>query len=121
MDTALAVKTIRRQSWQLMIKEQSESGLSIRDWCETNGISTKTFYYRRKQLQSMFLETAQPSTFAELIPPAETDRLSEKPLSPSTTSFMPQLTIAFGDVVMGIDENTPKHLIADAMEMIRNA
>ena len=118
MDAVLAVKTMRRQSWQLMLREHAESGLSVRDWCAANGISTKTFYYRRKQLQTMLLDAAQPATFAELIPPKGASDHPEKTLA---SVFRPQLTITVGDAVMGIDQNTPKHLIAEVMELIRNA
>ena len=75
MDTALTVKTLRQQSWQLMIKEQSRSGLSVRDWCALNDISTKTFYYRRKKVQAMFLEAAKQATFEELIPPKDLHKI----------------------------------------------
>jgi len=34
MDTSLTVRNMRRQSWALMLQEQSASGLSIKDWCE---------------------------------------------------------------------------------------
>ena len=48
METCLTVKNLQHHSWALMVQEQSNSGLSIRDWCSQNNISTKTFYYRRK-------------------------------------------------------------------------
>ena len=33
MDTSLTVRNMRRQSWALMLREQSASGLSVKDWC----------------------------------------------------------------------------------------
>ncbi|BAK48497.1 hypothetical protein CXIVA_25290 [Clostridium sp. SY8519] len=41
MDTSLTVKTMRRQSWALMVQEQANSGLSVRDWCAQNDRSSK--------------------------------------------------------------------------------
>ena len=121
MDTALTVKTLRQQSWQLMLKEQSRSGLSVRDWCALNDISTKTFYYRRKKVQAMFLEAAKQATFEELIPPRDANTCHEETPQASQISFMPQLTISLRDTVIGIDHNTPQKLLAETLEMIRNA
>ena len=113
---------MRRQSWQLMIQEQSRSGLSNRDWCCQNGIRTKTFYDRRKQVQSMYLESAQPATFAELVPPSrETTVYPEGMKTPSSAGFIPQLTVSYGDIVIGIEQNTLRQLIAEVLEIIRNA
>ena len=55
METGLTVKKLQHHSWALMIQEQSRSGLSIGDWCSQNIISTKSFYYRRKQVRSELL------------------------------------------------------------------
>ena len=122
MDTALAVKNMRRQSWHLMIQEQSRSGLSVRDYCCQNNISTKTFYYRRKQVQSMYLESAQPATFVELVSPSrETAVYPGGMTTPSSNVFIPQLTVSFGDTVIGINQDTPRQLIAEVLEIIRNA
>ncbi|MCI1654708.1 MAG: hypothetical protein LKI35_05235 [Lachnospiraceae bacterium] len=44
-----------------MVKEQANSGLSVRDWCAQNGIGTKAFYYRRRQVQAMLLDATQES------------------------------------------------------------
>ena len=43
METCLTIKNLQHHSWALMVQEQSNSGLSIRDWCSQNNISTKTF------------------------------------------------------------------------------
>lgn len=36
---------ILKAQWQKMIKNQSESGLSIREWCRENNMSHGKFYY----------------------------------------------------------------------------
>lgn len=113
METGLTVKNLQHHSWALMVQEQSRSGLSIRDWCSQNNISTKTFYYRRKQIRSELLQAASPA-FAELVPPEE-GSIS------STDGFRPQLTIIIKDAVIGIDEGTPQRLLASVLEVVRNA
>ena len=113
METGLTVKNLQHHSWALMVQEQSSSGLSIRDWCSQNNISTKTFYYRRKLVRSELLQAASP-VFAELVPP-EGCGVS------SSDGFRPQLTISIKDAVIGIDQGTPQHLLASVLEVVRNA
>ena len=36
---------IHKAQWQDLIKEQSQSGLSIREWCRRNNMSHGKFYY----------------------------------------------------------------------------
>lgn len=120
MDTALTVRTMRRQSWACMIQEQASSGLTVREWCSQNDISTKTFYYRRKQVQAMLLDSVQESRFEELTPPVS---LSPKPKDPDALSmvFSPQLILSVGGIMIGINEKTPRQLLHDTLEILRNA
>ncbi|WP_025642761.1 IS66 family insertion sequence element accessory protein TnpA [Schnuerera ultunensis] len=40
-----------KAQWQKMIKDQSESGLSIREWCRENDISHGKFYYWQRVIR----------------------------------------------------------------------
>ena len=44
MDTALATKTMRRESWAAMLRDQASSGLTIHEWCDQNQNSTKAYH-----------------------------------------------------------------------------
>lgn len=120
MDTSLTVKTMRRHSWALMIQEQANSGLSVREWCAQNGIGTKCFYYRRRQVQAMLLDAAQESRFTEVIPPVSEPTSVSAPVS-EAMSFRPQLVMSVGEALIGINQDTPKQLLADALEVLRHA
>ena len=113
METCLTVKKPAAPFLDTYVQEQSNSGLSIRDWCSQNNISTKTFYYRRKLVRSELLQAAS-LVFAELIPP-------EGCSASSFDGFRPQLTISIKDAVIGIDQGTPQHLLASVLEVVRNA
>ena len=120
MDTSLTVRTMRRQSWALMLKEQANSGLSVREWCAQNGITTKTYYYRRRQVQAMVLDAAQESRFTEVIPPVSEPTSVSTPSS-DAMSFRPQLVMSVDGALIGIDQDTPKQLLADVLEVLRHA
>ena len=121
METSLTVRNMRRQSWALMLQEQSASGLSVREWCRLNRISTKSFYYRRKQVQTMILESAEEPRFAELVMPEPVSAQTVPKTFSPVSIFVPQLTISAGDLTLSITQDTPRQLIADVLEVIRNA
>ena len=51
---------VRVRKWAEMIRCRSESGLSVSDWCEQNGIKVKTYYYRLKRVrETLFSEIEQ--------------------------------------------------------------
>ena len=122
MDTSLTVRNMRRQSWALMLREQSASGLSVKDWCEQNNLSTKSFYYRRKQVQSMVLDSVDESRFTELVMPAQTEQNTNlKQNTSAAIAFTPQLMISTGDLIIGVSQDTPSQLLSDVLQVIRNA
>lgn len=122
MDTSLVVRNMRRQSWALMLKEQSASGLTVREWCRQNHLSVKSFYYRRRQVQEMILDATEEPSFAELVlPEPEPSGLKQESSGSVSSCFVPQLTISARDLMVGVTQETPRQLIADVLEVIRNA
>ena len=51
MDTQLVATQMRHRSWMEDYARQQESGLSVKEWCQANGIRPKTFYYRVRALR----------------------------------------------------------------------
>ena len=49
-------RQLRLQEWSSQIKAQSESGMTVREWCDITGIGYKNFYRRRKCVQEELLE-----------------------------------------------------------------
>ena len=113
---------MRRQSWALMLQEQSASGLSVKDWCAQNNLSTKSFYYRRRQVQSMILDSAEESRFTELVMPEPSESNTDpRPTLSAGMVFTPQLMISTGDLMIGVSQDTPRQLLTDVLQVIRNA
>lgn len=71
MADVLAVRDeYRAQSWAMVIRECSASGLSNREFCRQRGISEKTFYYWLRKLRGQMTEAAAPQ-LVKLDPAAE--------------------------------------------------
>lgn len=56
----------KRQEWEEKIRLQSESGLTIKQWCQERDLSSSVFHYWKGILRQLVLER---SSFTEL--PAE--------------------------------------------------
>ena len=57
------------QEWSGMLREQKESGLSIKEWCQERGLAEHIYYYRLRKLRQAAcsaLEQAQPIQLAEV-------------------------------------------------------
>ena len=53
------VVQVRMAGWAEMIKQRSESGMTVADWCAEHQISKNTYYYRLKQLRKYALEAVE--------------------------------------------------------------
>ena len=57
------------QEWSGMFWEQKESGLSVKEWCQEQGLAEHIYYYRLRKLRQAActaLEQAQPIQLAEV-------------------------------------------------------
>ena len=115
METQLTVKNLQYQSWLAMVQQQVKSGLSVREWCRQNSVSTKTFYFRRKRIREELLQAASP-TFAEVTRPVPAPQPSG-----NWEPFAPSLTISINDVVISVGQSTSRELLSDVLTVVRNA
>ena len=65
MDTQLVATQMRHRSWMEDYARQQDSGLTVKAWCQENGILLKTFYYRLRVLREeacslMNMEQSKP-------------------------------------------------------------
>jgi transposase-like protein len=112
MDTRLATTNIRIQQWTAVFKAKAESGLTVDEYCDQNGITRNAYYYWLRRARTAALENIQ-TNFVELKVP----KTEAFPQAPTVThSFIPQLIIEKNGLVIGIDSNTPKELLALALE-----
>lgn len=52
-----------------MLRQRKESGLSVKEWCQEQGLAEHIYYYRLRKLQQAactVLEQAQPVQLAEV-------------------------------------------------------
>ena len=57
------------QEWCGMLRQRKESGLSVKEWCQEQGMAEHIYYYRLRKLRQAActaLEQAQPAQLAEV-------------------------------------------------------
>ena len=74
MDKISTVKTeYRIKQWTERIKEYHTSGMTLKAWCETNGINIKTYYYWLHKIRVKVCDETETQAIVPLqIHPRET-------------------------------------------------
>ena len=57
METRLATNQIRLTSWANIIRARNESGLTVKEYCEVNGLSRNSYFYWLKKVRAAALES----------------------------------------------------------------
>ena len=81
MKTTTAITTVKRnvqlQEWTKQIKEQQESGMTVKAYCVQNGINLKTYYYHLRKVREQCLES-EPAIVPVAVPRSTSDIRIEK-------------------------------------------
>lgn len=56
------------QEWQQRILDCQSSGMSVKAWCQTNGISTGSYYFHLRKIRESVLEENQIVSMEKLRP-----------------------------------------------------
>lgn len=67
-------KEVQLSQWQRQIEERQVSGLGVAQWCERQGISKTTYYYRLRKVWEHLCQLANP-TVTEVVEAQEECRI----------------------------------------------
>jgi hypothetical protein len=56
-EIATIKQAVRLQEWAEQAEAQQSSGLSVKKWCEENGIKPNTYYCRLKRVREQFIDS----------------------------------------------------------------
>ena len=65
MNTTKQLQQIKLDQWAVLCKEQAQSGLTVKQWCEQNGYTIHTYHYWKHRLKENYVESAEYSRAAE--------------------------------------------------------
>ena len=124
--------------WAVRIKDQAESGLTVRVWCEQNDISIHTYNYWKHQLKSEYIDSLLP----DIVPvplPAVPDQPASIPVcsntepasresrdlsdsnDPSNSPDQPYLKISTTDIDISVSSAAADSLIMELIKAVRHA
>ena len=111
MSVQREVRNVQMQGWAHQIDDCEGSGLSVRDWCEENGVSPKTYYYHRKRVREEILEkidSGSTNPMSQLVPKqVEVPVFAALPVQRrSKTAVTVQIGAHVADIHNGADAET---------------
>lgn len=66
MNTTKKLQQANLDQWAVLCKEQSESGLTVRQWCEQNGYTIHTYNYWKHRLKESYMDSVLPDIEEQL-------------------------------------------------------
>ncbi len=99
---AIVKERVCREEWAERIRECSESGLTVSEWCRQNSINPKTYYYHLRKIRKEICEQI----------PVPVMTVSE---------ICPTVKITIANVVAEIPEGISEQTITTVIRAIRNA
>ena len=119
MDTQRVAKEIRLTHWAQMIQGRIESGQSIKEFCQSVGVSKNTYFYWQRRLREAackrLAENLETTAVARLgIPGFAEVKLAEEQTTPALpeSSESGQLHIETGEVKITVDSTYPAEKLA---------
>ena len=58
MNTTKQLQQIKLDQWAVLCKEQAQSGLTVKQWCDQNGYTIHTYNYWKHRLKEHYVESA---------------------------------------------------------------
>ena len=111
MDTKAATTQIRLANWANIIKARNESGLTIDEYCEQNGLSRSAYFYWLRKLRYAALESQGPR-FIEL---------QEAPQEIDPDRSTGKVTVEWSDIRINVSGPSARDTFAMVVEVLRNA
>lgn len=91
-EIAIVKKEIKLRQWTEMVKCRKESGMTVSEWCNENGINLKTYYYRLKRVRQAVCGEIEHHDIVPVEPVCECDE--DK-----------RIRLMVGDVIVDVPDN----------------
>ena len=100
--------------WEQRIKEVKNSGMTIKEWCEKNGISKHKYSYWKHKIITMKEKPAEKVEFAEI-----TSTISENNNLLSNSSEYDDFKLLYKDIQVTVPSNFNKNSLAELMTVLQ--
>ncbi|NJP41784.1 hypothetical protein HCH52_12125 [Oscillospiraceae bacterium HV4-5-C5C] len=111
MDLQRVKKGQRFENWSEMVFSCRNSGQTVAEWCESQGINLKTYYYRQKQV------------FANLGTPIKPERVefaALTSLAPPESRISSGISIEIGQAVVRVETGADTETLRQVLQTLRS-
>ena len=137
MNVTKKIHDAKLAHWIELFKEQSNSGLTVSDWCAEKGLSKHAYYYWKRLAKEAYTDSVMPeivqlgspqSSVSDPIPsaPASLAISDSHELCNSANLYnsihpYQSVSVSFGDIRIDIGASASDDLIAKVIGVIRHA
>ena len=105
MDRIMEIKNkVRISEWSEMVRACRSSGLTVQQWCNSNGINIKTYYYRLRKVREALCE--------------DTHDIVQIPLT-TGNSVTSSIKINTGNLNLELPETIPSATLVSLIEALK--
>ena len=108
MNTTAKIHQAKMAKWAALIKEQSESTLTVKEWCDQNNVTIHAYHYWKHRLKELAVRSMMPDT-----------SLHESRDSRDTIST--SISVSLGDIRIEFGKNSTDEEIFRAIKSVRHA
>ncbi|MGI6449786.1 MAG: IS66 family insertion sequence element accessory protein TnpA [Desulfitobacteriia bacterium] len=113
MDMQKVAEEYRLSKWMQVIRERQESGLSIKDFCQKNGISRHAYFYWQRKLRKVaFMELSKQEEAVNCVPEGWLQLTQGHEIRPT-------LDIEVGGCRINVDAGTDPELLKKVCRILR--
>lgn len=122
MKTNTKIHQLRLQEWADRFSAQKSSGLTVRAWCEENGLTIHKFFYWKRALKDELARQILPD-IVPLALPAPDSAFSVSTISSATctTCASNKVNFTINDLSIGIDSSVPEEFLTTLIKAVRHA
>lgn len=119
--TSLVASQYRLQEWAEQIRECHDrpAGMKVREWCELNGITKDTYYYRLKKVREACLDTVGTKEPQEIVDVS--NKLIETTSAGEPENCDQGLDVSFSSCSIHVTEQTSLSLLSSVIRVIAHA
>lgn len=118
MNTIKQLQQIKLDQWVVLCKEQAQSGLIVKQWCDQNGYIIHTYNYWKHCLKENYIESALHEIVS--ITPAVPGTLPESCVS-HDSSITNTISILLGNITIPLDASTSDEMLCRIITALRHA
>ncbi len=115
--------------WTALFKEQTDSGLTVKEWCSQNSLSIHAFYYWKRIAKETYVNSIMPEIVPLSVenlqsPTVNTTHQENKPelykLRKSSFNESTPVTVSIGDIHINIGASASDDMISGIIKAVRH-